>query len=301
MDIGGPQISEKQFPHEQQPHEPYPRVIRCLYFSPTGGTKKVLEGVLRGLDGPGCRIIREDLTLPGGRVEWAEKQTRGMPRADLVILAGPVYEERMAAPFRKALENSSFRGEGAPALLLSVYGQVGFGLSLKDMNEVARWMGLRPLGGAVFIGEHSFSREDAPLAAGRPDLDDLAQAEAWGRYWRDHLKGPGAEGFPGRLPLQAHLLSPGGAALFTQAPQTEGKGCLDCGNCARVCPVGAVDEKTYRTDPTRCLRCYACSRICPVHIRPIKYRLPLLVRPFLWIHGRRRKTPQFWPEPGQEK
>ena len=42
-------------------------------------------------------------------------------------------------------------------------------------------LGFTPLSAGAFIGEHSYSRPNMPVAAGRPDADDLQKAEQFGR------------------------------------------------------------------------------------------------------------------------
>lgn len=42
-------------------------------------------------------------------------------------------------------------------------------------------------------------------------------------------------------------------------------GCVSCGACAGVCPVGAIAEGDgkYEIDASACLSCGACSDTCP--------------------------------------
>ena len=42
-------------------------------------------------------------------------------------------------------------------------------------------------------------------------------------------------------------------------------GCVSCGACAGVCPVGAIAEGDgkYDIDASACLSCGACSDTCP--------------------------------------
>lgn len=47
-------------------------------------------------------------------------------------------------------------------------------------------------------------------------------------------------------------------------------GCIHCGACMNVCPVGALfKEKEYGlilADQEKCIGCRACERACPVHV-----------------------------------
>ena len=196
--------------------------------------------------------------------------THAVPRpetlsADTVaVFAAPVYGGRIP---RTALERmEGIRGEGTPAVVIAVYGNRAF--------EKAA---------AAFVGEHSYSTERTPIAAGRPDGQDLAAAEAFGRAVRRKLAGQGP------LPVDAARLKAPGTPLvpllrfirFVLAyrrrqkkhpvvllPAGSADRCTHCGRCAAVCPTGAIargDE--LRTDAARCIRCCACVKGCPVGAR----------------------------------
>jgi len=43
------------------------------------------------------------------------------------------------------------------------------------------------------------------------------------------------------------------------------KFCTQCGECAKACPVGAIEEKNgiYKINPQKCTGCWSCVQACP--------------------------------------
>ena len=113
---------------------------------------------------------------------------------------------------------------------------------------------------AACIGEHSFTTQ---IATGRPDEEDLAKAEAFGRQLAEKLQNAPLTALeqgviPGNRPYRERKPS------TPMAPETT-NGCIRCGNCVLNCPVGAIDPADpTRVDAGKCLRCLSCVRLCPL-------------------------------------
>ena len=60
----------------------------------------------------------------------------------------------------------------------------------------------------------------------------------------------------------------GQPAKFLKAkPLTDPSRCTNCGACARVCPMGAIDPSDVCSVPGTCIKCQACVRKCTKHAK----------------------------------
>lgn len=263
------------------------KTIHLLYFSPTGTTRQIAHAIARGL---GCEQPTEtDLTYPKQR----EAPVRLGDDA-IVVLAVPVYEERIPTLLEPWFDG--LVASGQPVILVAVYGNIGFGITLQQLYQHAVRAGLRVVAAGSFIGEHSYSHVDLPVAAGRPDQADLKRAEQFGQQVAGKLTGSNPsllamDSIPGHLPPVAKILPPGSASIFVQAPAVDEQRCPGCKLCVRACPVAAIDPDTLQIDESRCLRCFACVRKCPKQARQIRLKKRLIVKTFLGAMGGRRREP----------
>ncbi|MDE7305679.1 MAG: 4Fe-4S dicluster domain-containing protein [Alistipes sp.] len=244
-----------------------------FYFSPTGTTRRIAAAIARGIAGTAA-TAETDLTQAPAPAWTAGPET-------VVILAAPVYGGRIPSV---ALERMDpLHGNGTPAVIVAVYGNRAFDKAAAELAAWAERHGFRPVAAAAFIGEHSYSSPETPIAAGRPDAEDLAEATAFGERIREKLRRNDLRAVDvrrlhsPRTPLWPMLRFIGFvlAYLWRQrknpvagTPVADAERCTGCGRCASLCPTQAIapgDEQ--RTDPTRCLRCCACVKGCPAGAR----------------------------------
>lgn len=235
------------------------RQVRAVYFSPTGTTKRILQGIVHGIGVDDIEHI--DLTLPDGA-----GRTHPPCSDQLVLLGAPVYGGRLPAEAIRRFQG--LRGTNTLAVPVVVYGNREFDDALLELRDLAVELGFCPIAAGAFIGEHSFATEDVPIANGRPDRQDLQEATEFGRRIREKvgaLSSPDAKVdlmVPGRFPYE------GGAQSMGVAPVTKGDTCAVCGTCASVCPTGAISvDANVTTNVGPCIRCCACIKSCPTGSR----------------------------------
>ena len=116
-------------------------------------------------------------------------QTTGetvIPASALAIIVVPVYGGRVAPLAMERLQN--IRGLDTPTVLVVVYGNRAYEKALMELDAFALPHGLKVIAGATFIGEHSYSTDEHPIAAGRPNDSDLALATEFGKKIIEKIK-----------------------------------------------------------------------------------------------------------------
>lgn len=223
-------------------------VVQIL-FSPTGGTKKAAD-ILAADWGGAAKII--DLTDP--REDFSRFS---LSPDDLALIALPSYEGRVPSPAAARL--AQVKGNGAPCVLLCVFGNRAFDDTLAETQDLAQAAGFQPAAALAAAAQHSILGQ---YGAGRPDNQDARQLREFAGRIAEKLES-------GRL---SPLSLPGGRPYrqtkgLPMRPKT-GENCSHCGLCARQCPVQAISAQ-MQTDRETCIVCMRCVAQCPARARQI--------------------------------
>lgn len=257
--------------------------VKLVCFSPTGTTRRVLEAIARSF--PGADIEQYDLTLPGARLP-EEIAADGV----LTIIGAPVYGGRLPALARERL--GRLRGNDGLAAVVVLYGNREFEDALLELRDLALEAGFKPVAGGAFIGEHSFSTPDVPVASGRPDAADLEKAAEFGRQIGEKLHaladpdGVESPEMPGDVPYREWK-------SLNIAPETDAALCSGCATCVQVCPTTAISSAVgMPTDAGACIVCCACVKNCPTGARVMADAN--IRQKAVWLHDHcvERKEPQ---------
>ena len=146
------------------------KTVHIICFSPTRTSYRVAKEIA---DGTGIEHLQEhDLTL---------EDSKGcrLGKEDLAIIAVPTYAGRVSLTAIERLQ--AIQGEGTPAAVVVLYGNRDYEDALIEARDTAHSLGFIPVAGAAFIGEHSYSSPDMPIAQGRPDTKDLEIARDFGK------------------------------------------------------------------------------------------------------------------------
>ena len=271
--------------------------LTVICFSPTRTSRKIAEAVAAGMTG-----------MSGGTADYADasRQIRTidltLDRSDepiilnsggAVVLGAPVYAGRVAPEAVRRLRRIQVAvGASVPAVVTVTYGNRDYEDALVELYDLAVSLGLSPFAAGAFIGEHSYSTPEVPVAEGRPDTLDLADARIFGGQCARKLNSSGAFA-PFHIKGNRPYKEPSRPVSDTSRTAQSSSGSQPlCGECVRVCPTGAVsidlNVRKVLTDPTLCIHCCACVRACPAGLRT--YTTPFTA--FLHEHCSARRDPE---------
>ncbi len=236
--------------------------LKLVYFSPTGTTKAFIQGIARGLNYGNTEII--DITK-------AEARTHPLKTTenDLLVIGLPVYMGRVPALLMEWLH--LVKACNTPTVCIVVYGNRAYGDALLELKNILIERGCKPIACAAFIGEHSFSSSETPIAEGRPDARDLIQAELLAHKINEKLQSISSVDLISEISIPGNYPYDGITKVWDVDFIRVNNDCSQCGICAEICPMGAVNfENSSLIDIEKCITCCACIRTCPQNARTMK-------------------------------
>ena len=240
--------------------------LRTIYFSATGTSKKIALAISQSI---ATEFVVEDIT-------FQSLQNISYATDDLLCIAVPVYGGGVAPVALKRLD--AIRGNNTPAVVVVVYGNRNFERAAVQMSDFLAERGFITIAAAAFVGEHSYSTEQSPIAVGRPMVEDINDANRFGELVKQKLT-KGLESVDVSI-LQCPDSGEENVKAFVEfvkgyqaeqaknpvklLPITDENRCVMCGVCVDVCPMEAIDrEDVSMVDPTLCIKCCACVKECP--------------------------------------
>ncbi|GAA0177176.1 4Fe-4S binding protein [Clostridium sediminicola] len=265
--------------------------VTTIYFSPTGTTKKIINSIVKGMGIVNNKII--DLTLPKVR-----ETSASLIDGDIVLIGVPVYEEKIPEVVYPFLTNLKVNEK--PVVLVGVYGNISDGIVLNELDYITQMLGFKLVAAGSFIGEHSFSTDEVPIAKNRPNNDDLNKAVEFGKSIMkkiqnvNNLKDISLKISQEKLSLMAKIAPKNSAKLITKTPFVDMSKCSHCNVCVELCPMSVIDKETLEIDEEQCLRCFCCVKSCPNNARKIIYKPRFLVSKVLTMKNKGIKEPKIY-------
>lgn len=242
-----------------------------IIFSPTGGTQKVCDAIIEGVNKP---FIKIDLCDPN-----LEYSKFNISKEDFSIIAMPSYGGRLP---KVALERfKKIVGNGSKACIVVSYGNRDYDDTLLELFNESKKIGFNINAGICAISEHSIARK---YAKNRPDEIDINTLKNIGSTLLNI--DTSLNNVKGNYPYKNY-------SSFGIVPKPTKK-CVKCLVCYEHCPVKAIDKNTLVADPKKCISCMRCIKCCPHEARKINSVMLKLIETALKKECTIRKEIEFY-------
>lgn len=217
-----------------------------IYFSPTGGTKRISEII----SSPWQDTVHIDLTDAS-----ADNLAMSFNSDDLCIISVPAFEGRVPKVNLRRLKN--LKGSNTPCVLVAVFGNRRINDTLLELKNELMKCGFMPFAALEAVAQHSVMPQ---YGTGRPDADDIAELNGFAAKIKEKYDiGNFTEAVevPGDFP---YII----IKIKALKPVTNEAACCRCMQCADKCPVGVIDSSNPALyDNAACIACMRCIHICP--------------------------------------
>ena len=221
-----------------------------IYFSPTGGTKKVADIMIKGMkkDAQEIDMIKDpDKIL---QTEFSED--------DICLIAVPSYGGRI--PSVTVDKFQKLQAKGTKVILVAVFGNRAIDDTLVEMQDILENAGFVCVAGVEAVAEHSLMHQ---FGIGRPDQQDEEELIRFSEQIMKKIETK-MEYMKVELPGNHNYREYNGVSL---KPVANGK-CNSCGICVKECPAGAISKDDPKvTDKGKCISCMHCVVVCPQKAR----------------------------------
>jgi ferredoxin/flavodoxin len=241
-----------------------------VYCSPSGSTRRVAGVIADKLADLGLATGVFDLGESRDRQEL-EKLCSDLPSPRCLWIGTPVYVDHMVPPVQNFIMSLPKDGE-TYAVPFITWGGVNSGVTLAEMGSSLMEKGSTLLGAAKVLAVHSSMWAlEHPLGEGHPDSGDDAAV----RKLVDAVHEKLASGTKAPLPLKVldyqsdaikEAARKKNIAMAKKAYaklEADVEKCTQCGQCAAMCPAGAITLNPYPQFAEECFICLKCVRECP--------------------------------------
>jgi len=218
--------------------------VYSMYFSPTGGVKKVMDILTEGLS------VDRQIDLSAADVDYS---AYSFTEEDVCLIGVPSFGGRVPTIVLERLRQ--MRANGAMAVLVVVFGNRAYDDTLLELKTEAIACGYMVGAAVAAVAEHSIMRQ---YGEGRPDAQDEAELRQFSKEIAELITNrKSVKDFA--VPGSSQYREYGGVPFKPNAD----KSCTKCGLCAEKCPVQAIPhDNPASLDKEKCISCLRCITIC---------------------------------------
>lgn len=266
-----------------------------LYFSPSEGTEKLTKRITDEIADRMEDVCIDDLTVSYiDLLRHPFKVERTFDEDSIVVIGMPSFSGRIPLYCIKMIQK--MKAHSTLAVCFVDYGNSSYGDSLYELYTFLGDQGFEVISAGAFISQHPMFRH---IAAARPDVQDLSRLEEFCDLTAKKLHRfcgsviSELRGKPGPLTVKGSL--PTRSPLRIPIHPTPNAQCIHCGECAKICPMGAIDpEDTSKVDGKKCISCTACIQACPEGARDFHGPMCAASRIALETLYSKRKDPEWF-------
>lgn len=223
-----------------------------IYFSPTGGTKKILD-IISGV----WECESESIDLCDYEKDFSQIK---ISNEDICIIAVPSYGGRV--PKTAVARLKEIKGQDTKVVLISVYGNRASEDTLVELKDLLNESKFISIAAVEAISQHSIMPQ---FASDRPDENDVLELTNFANKIKkivEENKSNNEIKIPGNIPYRQYK----GVPLKPKVNQN----CNKCGMCLKKCPVQAIHKDNLNNiDKNKCISCMRCISICPQNAREL--------------------------------
>ena len=252
-------------------------VVNNIVFSPTGGTREVSDALCDSLsDADGIRTL--DLSDP-----FIDESDLALDKSSISVISMPCFGGRVPELALNRLRKMDPRG--SRAVVVIAYGNRAYDDALLELKDSAEAIGFDVIAAISAITEHSIMHQ---YATGMPDLLEVDALREFAQVIKEKMEAGVDEPFsvPGNRPYKK-------AGAVPLVPKVTGD-CVSCGECARTCPITAIDSENYAADKDLCISCMRCIKVCPENARSINRMMVLVAAKAIKKACMQRKDPELF-------
>lgn len=242
------------------------RNILTVYYSPTGGCKKISLAI----SNPSWSVNYLDITF-----DQSKLLTYNLSNIDVIFIVAPVYAQNVQRDVLSVIKKIKFNEKQFSGFLVPCvcYGAVSPGRALKVLSNALQKSGGKVIGGGQFVSKHSYATNNLTLGLNRPNIDDFVKLNTLCEnvekfICKKSLANKAA--FPNKFNPLSLILPNKMAKIAVKLPEVIKEKCSGCKKCQQVCPNNIIDSAGQIIQPKKCTRCLACYNNCPNFARKMK-------------------------------